>query len=292
MTGPVLTIIDGLQAGSQMPLERGESRVGSAAICAVVVADPVLQDNHFDIVVADTTLIRVIEPLRLADGTVLASGSELAIGGPTCFSAGTTRFHLDTPIPQAQRSLAAASIKNVARHRRRRVVLPVTGAAALATCIGLFLGIGTHPPRADATPIAAPRLAASRPNADIAAAALRQRLDRSALNTLSVAEQSDGTVTTGGVLLPGEQAAWNAVRQWYDGSFGNDAVLIEQFSSPDAMPPLRIAAVWHGNNPYVIDDHGSRLRPGASLGDGWSIDHIDAGRIFVRRGAQAVALRY
>jgi type III secretion protein D len=289
MNGPVLTILDGLQAGSRTRLATGDTRIGSGVECAVVVADPVMQPDHFEIAVGDATALRALRPLLLLDGTALAAGSELVVTGPTSFMAGGTRFLLDVP----PRPAAEVPAPRVRRHRRRGFAV---GAVAVLAGLGgtaFWLGGGGVAPRtADAGPVQVPRPRPQPVNMDAAAAGLRQRLAEAGLGGLSVTLQPDGTLAATGLLPPSDQPAWNAARQWFDDRYGNGAVVVEQFSAPGSMPPLRVAAVWNGAHPYVVDDHGDRFRAGAAIGDGWIIDHIEEGRIVVRRGAQTVALRY
>ncbi len=293
MSEPVLVILDGLQAGSEVRLPHGESRVGNGTDCTVVVADPAMQPNHFEIIVGSSTAIRVLRPLSLLDGSVLDVGTELVVSGLTSFTAGMTNFCLQAP----ERPTIAGNpvARNVAPKRSgsRRFMLPVAGAIAVMTgCVALFVSVGTPTRHTGATTVSTSKLPLRQGNAAAAAAALRQRLDRSGLGTLAITAQPDGTVTAAGMLMPGDQASWDSARQWYDGRFGSDNVLVEQLSPSGSLPPLRIAAVWTGVGPYVVDDHDDRLRPGAGLEGGWFIERIDADHVFVRRGTQIVALRY
>ncbi len=293
MTEPVLFILDGLQAGSEVRLAPGQSRVGSGIDCAVVVADPTMQKDHFEIVVGSFTAIRTLKALLLFDGSVVEPGSELIVSGSTSFIAGATRFCLSAPEGQPRGDGTASPCLGRGRSSRRRFALSVAGGVAVvAGCAALFAGVGTPAHRANAMALAVSRPPPRRDGAGVAALALRQRLDRSGLATLAVAAQQDGTVVVSGLLMPGDQASWDMARQWFDGRFGSDNVLVEQLAPPGSLPPLRIAAVWTGANPYVVDDHGDRLRPGAGLESGWCIERIDADHVFVRRGAEIVALRY
>ncbi|WP_156927967.1 hypothetical protein [Bradyrhizobium sp. Tv2a-2] len=130
------------------------------------------------------------------------------------------------------------------------------------------------------------------PPADLAAAFLRQQAGEAGLTELVVTPRTDGAVMIGGVLGQAQQRDWSAVRQKFDQRFGTERVLVEQFDAAAFIPSVHVAAVWSGANPYMVDDHGNRLRPGASLGDGWSIQSIDSQNVTVRQGPRTVALRY
>lgn len=291
MTEPRLTILDGVQAGSQLPLLRGSSRVGTGLDCAIVIADPVMQQDHFELIVGETTSLRVVRPLTLEDGTLLAAGSELPVSGTMTFKAGGTSFLIESP---GQAAAAMPDKRAVARSDgRRTVALSIGGLVAVGAmvCFGFPRGVAPVRP-AVAGSVALSRLPRMQPDANAATDALQRRLNASGLNDLSATARPDGTVVVSGLLSPGRQSDWNDVREWYDGHFGNGAVIVEHFTPTGLLPPLRIAAVWSGDNPYVVDDHGNRLHPGAALDDGWLVDRIDQSHVVVRRGAQIVALRY
>lgn len=293
MTEPVLVILDGLQAGSEVRLSRGESRIGNGTDCTVVVADPAMQQNHFEVLSGTSTVIRALKSLALFDGSVVEAGTELMVSGQTSFVAGSTRFCLQAPEDQTAAGDPVSRGDMPRRLGLRRFSLPLAGAIAVAAgCFALFAGLGTPEHRAEATMLSVPRLPAKQGNAIAVAAAFRLMLDRSGFSTIAIAAKPDGTVLATGVLMPGDQASWQSARQWYDSHFGMQNVLVEQLSPPGSLPLLQIAAVWAGANPYVVDGQGERLRPGAGLDAGWSIERIDSKHVFVRRGTETVALRY
>ncbi len=293
MIAPVLVILDGLQAGSEVRLSPGESRIGNGTDCTIVVADPAMQHSHFEVLVGASTVIRALKSLALFDGSVVGAGTELIVTGRTSFTAGDTRFCLQAPEQQTSPGDAFSSGARPRRSSSKRLVLPLAFAIALvAGCSALVAGLRTSAHHAEATTLPVPRLSLEQDGAAVAVAAFRRMLDRSGLRTVTLAARADGTVLASGLLTTDDQASWQFARQWYDSRFGARNVLIEQLFPPGSLPLLRIAAVWTGANPYVVDGQGERLRPGAALDDGWSIDRIDAEHVFVRRGTQTVALRY
>lgn len=291
MAAPVLTILDGLQAGSRTRLASGGSLIGTGTDCAVVVADPAMRSDHFEIVVGDTTTLRALCSVTLPDGIALAPGAQLVLSGPTAFSAGGTRFLLEVPAPEP--APVPASAATPGRWRRLAPRAPL-----LLAVLGTVLGAGMWAGRRG-TVVVQPTLAATvslhhsvSPHTGDAVDALRARLAQAGLPAVTVSAQPDGTVLVGGLLTAGDEPAWTGIRQWFDGRYGNGMVVVERFDAPGALPPLRIAAVWSGAHPYVVDDHGERLHPGAAIGDGWFVDRIETGSVLARRGAQAVSLRY
>ncbi len=292
MSGTVLTILEGLQAGSQMRLSHGQSRVGSGIDCAVVVADAVMQPDHFEVVVGDVTVVRVTRPVILHDGTSLTAGSEFTITASTSFSAGSTRFQLDVPPPVSAQVGAGPSHDKAHLRRRITILCAAVGSTVMLCGLGMLFAGMSSVRHADASTMAVPHVAARAMDRTSAVSLLRNRLTGAGLTGVTVAVQSDGSLMAGGSLLPSEQPEWDAVRKWFDGRFGNDMVVIERFAPVGSLPSLRLAAVWSGDDPYVVDERGARLHPGASLDDGWTIDHIDDRHVVMRRGTHIVSLGY
>ncbi len=291
MAAPVLTILDGLQAGSRTRLANGGSLIGTGTDCAVVVADPAMRSDHFEIVVGETTTLRALCAVTLPDGTALASGAQLALAGATSFTAGGTRFLLEVPAPEPLPVCEAATA-----HARRRSIAP--RAALSLVALGAVLGSGMWLGRrggAVVQPVTAATVALHLPDpvrVEDAVGALRTRVAKAGLPGVTVSVQPDNTLLVGGLLTPGDAPAWTEIRQWFDGRYGNAMVLVERFDAPGTLPPLRIAAVWSGTHPYVVDDRDERLHPGAAIGDGWLVERIEPGSVLARRGSQTVSLRY
>ncbi len=53
-----------------------------------------------------------------------------------------------------------------------------------------------------------------------------------------------------------------------------------------ARPRVRFQAVWFGANPYVINDSGKRLYPGAALADNWVLERIENNQVILARGEE------
>ncbi|MGI4801504.1 MAG: SctD/MshK family protein [Janthinobacterium lividum] len=293
MTAPTLTIVDGLQAGSCITLPNGGSLIGTGTAGAVVIADSAMRPDHFEVLVGAATVLRALGQITMLDGSSVAAGSEILLLTSTSFIAGKTQFLIELPVPDLSATPFAAC------PRRRGPWFVGCGAlAALLTAAvsGAWL-LGQRPGVMEPTSTAVKSLVLNRPMANTidcaaVAGALRNRMAAAGLMGVSVTSQPDGTMVVGGLLGTDEAQAWSGVRQWFDAHYGNDVVIVERFGKLDALPPLRIAAVWAGPHPYVVDGRGERLHPGAALGEGWFVDGIANGHVMVRRGSQTIALRY
>jgi hypothetical protein len=284
---PLLVVASGLQKGAKVPLPRGESRIGSDPECAVVVIDPTLEACHLRVAVDDVVQLRCDFPIVLSDGTEIAPGGVLDIPATCRFTAGSTEFELALPaLPPAP----APSIRPLPR----RLVAAAGGLTALGGSV-LVAATVMHGHGAaltsDEPPVSTRRTQPNSSGADAAIAFLRQQIGAAGL-ALKVTEQPDGGIAVAGTVPAGRNSEWEAIRWQYDQRFAMSHVLVERLAAEDEQPHLRLAAVWSGPDSYVVDEHGERLRIGASIGDGWSIDSIDGEQVVIRLGSRKVALRY
>jgi hypothetical protein len=215
-------------------------------------------------------------------------GGTVDVADTCSFSAGGVAFQLELPPNRADEALATKP------PLWKSMLLLSIGVVTLcgATVIGAFVLGNGGPARSVAATLTSRSGIPGASAVSVAAAFLRERVDGAGISGLSVKPREDGAIVVVGMLPPDRQQEWAALRREYDERFGNSRVLVEQFEEPASLPSLHVAAVWSGANPYVVDDHGSRLRPGASLGDGWSIEKIDGQTIVIRRGDRRLALGY
>lgn len=284
---PVLIVDSGVHKGARIRLPRGESRVGGDPDCAVVVVDPALEGGGLCVTVDDAVTIQSDCGLLISDGRAVMPGETFDVARNCSFTVGDTIFTLELPGDDSNERNRNA----IPDHWRSLWLIPV-GIATLggAALIGAVLVGGRAAPAPALGSPTPPVLAAVA--AEIAATFLRQRLENAGLSGLAATPQPDGAVVVSGALASARRHDWAAIRQEYDQRFGTQRVLVERFDAPGAMPSLHVAAVWVGPSPYVLDDHGSRLGPGASLGGGWSIAKIDRENVIVQQGTRTLALRY
>jgi hypothetical protein len=107
-------------------------------------------------------------------------------------------------------------------------------------------------------------------------------LDRIKVNEI------DGQLNVAGSFDPAQKARWTQVQQAFDGRFGQQVVLHPGVvaGAEVAKPRVRLQAVWFGPNPYVINDSGKRLYPGAALADNWTLQSIENNQVILARGEE------
>ena len=79
-----------------------------------------------------------------------------------------------------------------------------------------------------------------------------------------------------------------SVQQAYDARFAQQVVLHPNVvaRAEIAKPRVRFQAVWFGEKPYVINESGKRLYPGAALADDWTLERIERDQVILARGEE------
>lgn len=119
---------------------------------------------------------------------------------------------------------------------------------------------------------------------------LEGALQDARLTQLRVEEQG-GQLSVEGAFPAAQKSSWLQIQQAFDTRFGQHIVLTPnvQASTALAAPRVRFQAVWFGRNPYVIDEHGKRVYPGALLPDNWRLESIEGNQVRLVRGDERFA---
>lgn len=114
---------------------------------------------------------------------------------------------------------------------------------------------------------------------------LEQQLATARLNQIKVSEV-DGQLSVQGSFDPANKGQWMSVQQAYDARFGQQVMMHPNViaRAEIAKPRVRFQAVWFGANPYVVNESGKRLYPGAALADDWMLERIEHNQVVLARG--------
>lgn len=98
----------------------------------------------------------------------------------------------------------------------------------------------------------------------------------------------DGQLNAVGSFERAQKPQWVALQQAFDQRYGQQIVLNPRVAvrADAARPRVRFQAVWFGANPYVINDSGKRLYPGAALADNWVLERIENNQVILARGEE------
>jgi hypothetical protein len=285
---PRLTITQGLHQGVSLALDKATYIIGSA--------------GHADLLLSDTGIAERHLALRFSGGQVAveALGGEVIVIGPQAReikvpvgSGHRARFPLDIRIGEARLTLTAADPDapvERAAPARRHTPQWIVALLLMGLCVGAFAFRGQPDAPLNTPAVAAPTPSLSSRDAQPATLAqarlwLEQQLAAAHLNQISVNE-TDGQLGVQGSYDPADKSRWIGVQQAYDGRFGQQVMMHPSVvaRAEVAKPRVRFQAVWFGANPYVVNESGKRLYPGAALADDWTLERIENDQVILARG--------
>jgi hypothetical protein len=125
-----------------------------------------------------------------------------------------------------------------------------------------------------------------------AAAQLRMRLARAAINTLHIKE-AQGRLIVEGPLQKRQSEVWTEIRSWFDQAYGANVLLVSNVDVDGGThaPRIPLQAIWYGQPPYIITADGARFYEGAFV-EGWSIAEIGEKELLLTKSGATVALKY
>ena len=273
---PTLTVTGGLHQGSSLVLDQPVYTIGADLAADLVLSDPGIAGLHLR--------------LRFEGGQVAveALGGDVLIAGNVRIPHGSghrARLPLQLRIGTAGVSLALPGGAEKPSDAPRKLTPWIVAFVLLFICAGA-LAVRSEAPLLPATAVAevAPVKKASREHAK---AWLEQQLQAAHLDTVKVSD-SNGQLSATGTFEQSQKPQWLALQQAFDQRYGQQIVLNPRVAvrADAAAPRVRFQAVWFGPRPYVINDSGKRLYPGAALADNWVLERIENNQVILARGAE------
>lgn len=273
---PTLTVTSGLHQGSSLVLDRPAYTLGADPAADLVLSDPGIAGLHLR--------------LRFEGGQVAveALGGEVLIAGNVRIPQGSghrARLPLQLRIGAAGVSLALPARAEKPLAAPRKLTPWIVATALLFICAGA-LAVRSDPPLAPAPAVIdVPTVKA--PSREQAKAWLEQQLQAAQLEGVKVSNDN-GQLNATGSFEHAQKAQWLALQQVFDQRYGQQIVLNPRVAvrADAARPRVRFQAVWFGTNPYVINDIGKRLYPGAALADNWVLERIENNQVILARGEE------
>lgn len=283
---PVLSIIEGLHQGVALALDKPLYALGSALQCDLVLSDPGVAEEHLHLRITDRNL--AIEA-RGGDVVVVCAGRAIDVPQGSGHRA---RLPVEVRVGSACLRIAQAHPQaDAAQLPGQRFTLEGMRGLGLGALMLLLVGGSAFAFQGRSMPERAPSTAAvTSPAAPPLTPAqarhwLQQQLNAEGLAAITLTESSDQLFATG-ALEPRLKSNWTALLQRFDERFGGQVSLRSNVKqrAPIAAPRVRFQAVWFGPDPYVINDSGKRLYPGAALPDNWVLERIDSDQVVLSRG--------
>jgi hypothetical protein len=307
-------VVAGTHQGAVVMLDRADYRIGSSPDADIILSDSGVAADHAVLHIEQST-VRID-----ATGADIRVGQELLpvsrgrrVRLPVSFTLGTARIHLCGP----NRDTAGQRLGEIGR-----VVIgkPLTATGVLACFVLAVTMVAQGLPRKARTADlavttgfseagASERLASglaqgpstassegqSASTADDAAHQLTARLNAANIQTLRVSVV-DGRLAVAGKVSKQDAAAWAAIQQWFDQTYGARLVLATEVSAASesrSLPKLKLQAISYGEHPYIMMGDGERYYEGAVLDNGWILREIGEDRLLLaKEGEQPVAVPY
>ncbi|KMT54496.1 SctD/MshK family protein [Pseudomonas fildesensis] len=291
MSVPLLCITHGLHQGVNLSLDKAIYIIGSASNADLLLSDTGIAERHMALRFSNGQV--AVEALG---GDVIVIGRDAREIRIPVGSGHRARFPLAVRIGGARLTLndACDQSEPVDRALRasRRAPQWIIALLLMFLCVGAFafrgqpvspMELATHSQLSSSVDAKHPSTA----TAAQAAPWLEQQLAAASLNQIKVSE-SDGQLNVQGNYDPAQKSQWMRVQQDYDGRFGQQVVLHSAVAprAEIAKPRVRFQAVWFGTNPYVVNESGKRLYPGATLADDWTLERIENNQVILARGEE------
>ena len=292
MSRPIqITVTAGPNEGATVSLAC-PVRIGRAASCDVVLADPALGDRHASLVVRGRGLAIVAEggPVEVQDAGTVEPGFRAMLPPRAVLRMAGSTLRVGGPAARPRRPRLAMAAFGFLCAFAFPAVLPAPEGSA--ETLDLSLGaIGPAAPNPPMPPSETVRPEPSDPAAE--ARRLTAAIDAAGFGTLSLIEV-DGRSSLSGEVPHDRMADFRALERHLDDAFGALAPATDRVRA--AAPPLsaddmpRIQSAWFGPAPYVVISD-RRYGPGDAVGRGWSIATIASDAIRFRKGGHLYEVR-
>jgi hypothetical protein len=274
---PTLTVTGGLHQGSSLVLDQPVYTLGADLAADLVLSDPGIAGLHLRLRFEGDQV--AVEALG---GDVLLSGNVRIPHG----SGHRARLPVQLRLGAAGVSLALPEGAQKPSDARRPFTPWIVAIVLLFLCAGA-LAVRNDAPMAQTAVAAAEVPALKKPSRELAKAWLEQQLQAAHLEAIKVTN-ANGQLSAVGSFEHSQKPQWLALQQAFDQRYGQQIVLNPRVAvrADAARPRVRFQAVWFGTNPYVINDSGKRLYPGAALADNWVLERIENNQVILARGEE------
>nr|WP_314576642.1 FHA domain-containing protein [uncultured Pseudomonas sp.] len=294
---PVLSIIHGLHSGVTLALDKPSYIIGSAGATDLRLSDTGIAERHLVLQFASGLVT-----IEARGGDVLVIGRHRPLHIPLG-SGHRARLPLTLHIGTAQLVLSDAAEGQAVRTQAPACRRPRRAGWAIAVglvciCAAAFAWRASPPsPVNQSAASSLPQPALEQASAPVPSSQanevvqakrwLEQQLATAGFAHLNVS-QRDGQLAVQGSYDAQRKRQWIDLQQAFDSRFGQ-RIMLRLNARPRAeisAPKVRLQAVWFGTDPYVVNEAGKRLYPGAALVDDWTLEKIENNQVILARGEE------
>jgi type III secretion protein D len=294
-----LSILSGSHKGACPSLGSSDIAIGSSLDADIILTDPSIAPMHARLSCGYFALeIRALDAAVVAGGKEVAPGESLKLAYPARFRLGDVEAECaggqgDVIVPGISNAAVIAAAFGVLLILAAGLAVPSLQRAANGSA--RYSGTAEDAAKLPGSRQAgnSPTIISTNPNTtETAILALRERLTLAGLQSIQVSAE-DGIARARGNVTQAQEEAWRGVELWFDSAFGQQIMLQAEvaISAPKIQnSPISIQAVWAGNKPYLIDDHGDKYFEGSLLRDRWVVEKIENKRVILRRNDEILSL--
>ncbi len=288
-----ICILSGIHMGAVITVGSRPILVGSGDDCDALLSDVSVKDAAVKIAVDQRGRLMA----STVRGDVRRNGRILRPDSTSSFDNGTTISLGDVKIVGGHDMIGAQ--RSVDRRSKRRTLLSWGGACAASLALFGFFGAVGGP--ADAFNLGAQVPGRTAPMAELLRRAEdpMPELEREiALNDLSglvsVEQTVSGQMLATGVVSAAELDRWNSTVRWFDGRFGDRAVLESRVSlgASGVVLPFEIVSIVASSNPRVVIQNGDSFPVGSFLPGGWELRRIANTTVVLVREGRELAITF
>lgn len=285
-------ILSGIHRGAVVEIGDQPVLIGGDDACGALLSDESAQGSVVEISAGsdDTLTVKTIRGTVTKNGRNLKPEKCVLLGADVMIGVG------DVQIAAGDTLAVADDIK--ARRENRRMMMGWGGVCA--ACLAIFAIIGAIGGPADAYNSPYSFGAASR-SADAERlrreplAELQREVARKGLDTvLNVRRSESGQLIATGAVSPDERARWRDTVEWFDGRFGDIAMLESRLSERESgiTLPFQIVSIHAAPNSRVVLQNGESFPVGSILPGGWELRQIAGMKVVIARGDRELAISF
>jgi|GEM_PF-3572524 len=287
-------ILNGIHRGAVVAVGEGAILIGGDAACDALLSDASVGDStlRIDHDSKDRLTVEVVAGSASLNGRILRDGKPLTFADGTVASLGGVDIAIGSDLSAAQAGISARG--------ERRMVMNWGAVAVACTAIFAFIGIVGGPAdaynalRGGVIPaervVAVSAIQRGDPIMD-----LKREIERMDLSDVIEVRHSEiGKINATGAVNMAERERWESVVRWFDGRFGDMALLNSSLTERQGtvVLPFRIVSIRSMPQPRVTTENGETYPIGAIMPGGWTLRAIDGNRVDLSRDDRMLTISF
>ena len=287
-----ICVLSGIHRGAVIPVADRPVLIGDGGDCDALLSDSSVTGSAIRLSRDPRGRLSV----TAVRGDVRRNGRSIPLDRPSLLRDGVAIALGDVRIAAGNDPSGAQNSVN--QRDRRRTLLSWGGACvASLALLGFLGGVGGPADAYNAAHVQARAMSDSAIKRDYTdpIPALDREIARQNLTDRVVVERTiSGQIVARGIVSAQEYARWNDTVRWFDGRFGDRAVLESKVSqgSDGIVLPFEIVSILSTPNPKLVIQNGNTFPIGSILPGGWEVREIADMTVVLARGDRELAITF